>query len=246
MNLFDNTPDSFILPESDLYSFAEIKSGEFEISTPFGSIIFIPNFLDTKISLRTIEYLIENNDYLSFNSAQWRVDEKERLSNINFVNTKWTHDKINMFGKETYIPRFSAWYGDPGMSYIYSGLKLNPNKWNNGLKWLKEELERKFEYNFNSVLLNWYRDGRDHIGWHSDNEKSLGHQPVIASLNFGATRKFKLKPRDKSIKCEMTFELSNGSLILMKEGIQENYLHMVPKSSKINEGRINLTFRKII
>lgn len=245
MDLFNKKLTNFKIPNSSDYSYEELRDGEYNISTPNGNILFIPDFIEKKISDRTVEYLIENDRNLNFDDKIWRDIEKDKLASARFKNIEWRHDKIKMFGKETYIPRFSAWYGNDGMSYTYSGLKLNPKPWNEGLLYLKNRIELIIENKFNSVLLNWYRDGNDHIGWHSDDEKSLGTNPVIASLNFGTSRKFKLKNRNKEIKEELEFILSHGSLIIMKEGIQKFYLHSVPKESKVNKGRINLTFRLI-
>ena len=246
MNLFNKEPDSFLLPDADLYSFEEIAVDSYTISTPYGEILFFPRFVNLAISDRTVAYLIENDKNLRIDDKEWRNLEKENLSNVAFINTAWSHDKINMYGRETYIPRFSAWYGDPGMSYTYSGLRLEPHEWNRGLKYIKNKLEVETGYNFNSALLNWYRDGQDYIGWHTDNEKSLGKRPYIASLNFGATRLFKLKPKNGVPNEQISFKLSHGSLLLMKEGIQEGFVHMVPKEGSVKKGRINLTFRKIV
>ena len=192
---------------------------------------------------RSLEYFLENDSF-DWKTANWREFDKEQLEKVKFKNINWHHDKLNMYGKEVYLPRYSAWYGDNDKSYSYSGLTLQPNKWNNGLLFLKENIEKITIVNFNSVLMNWYRDGEDYINWHTDAEKELGQNPVIASVNFGATRRFLIRRNDdNSIKLE--FPLKHGTLLIMKGELQHFWQHSVPKEKKIKESRINLTFRII-
>lgn len=156
----------------------------------------------------------------------------------------WKQESIKIFGKEKQLPRLTAWYGDEGKSYTYSGLENIPIPFSGQLITIKEKLESFTKYSFNAALLNFYRTGTDSMGWHSDNEKELGINPVIASLSFGGSRVFQLKHKvDKASKLNIT--LNTGSLLLMKGSTQHNWLHQVPKTVKPIEARINITFRNI-
>lgn len=166
---------------------------------------------------------------------------------------KWQQDKIKMYGKEHNIPRLTSWYSLGGLSYSYSGINMLPNKIDfKELSLLHNAITLEL-YNmglihdlnhFNSVLLNYYRDGQDSVSWHADDEDELGQNPVIASLTFGATRKFKFRhKKDHSIKSEV--DLTSGSLVIMAGETQHYWEHSVPKTSKVIGPRINLTFRNI-
>lgn len=155
----------------------------------------------------------------------------------------WEHTKIKLFGKEFDIPRTEAYFADKGMTYGYSGKKLTLNPWNPELLTLKKRIEQQTGHSFNACLANFYRDGNDSNGLHADNEVELGKNPVIASLSFGATRKFRLKHNET--KEVVNYELTNGSLLIMSGECQHFWKHEVPKQKKIQEGRINLTFRRI-
>lgn len=259
MNLFDKIDDfskpPFQLPKKEGYSyfFDETKKA-FIITIPNGKLIFAPNFFDEKLSNELLNYFLENEENLNSKTTNWREFEKEKLQKINFRNINWTHDQIKIFGKQLFVPRFSAWYGDEDAVYSYSGLKLKPNPWNEKLLFIKSKIETLIDFEeeknikFNSVLMNWYRDGQDSMGWHSDNEKELGQNPVIASLNFGATRRFLLRQMDKKNDDKiqkLEFSLTNGSLLIMAGQIQHFWQHAIPKESKIKENRINLTFRVV-
>ena len=152
----------------------------------------------------------------------------------------WEQSKVQMFGKRIPIPRLNAWYGDSG--YTYSGTSFAANDWTSELLTLKQEIETASQLTLNSALVNLYRDGSDNMGWHSDDEKSLGPQPQIASLSLGASRRFVL--RDKNTKKEKReVLLHNGSLLLMLGDVQLTWQHSLPKSAKVRNPRINLTFR---
>ncbi|MDC4318744.1 alpha-ketoglutarate-dependent dioxygenase AlkB, partial [Acinetobacter baumannii] len=141
-------------------------------------------------------------------------------------------------------PRLTSWYGDSGKSYSYSGIKSEPNPWNKGLLYLKTEIEKIAKEQFNSVLLNWYRNGDDYMNWHADDEKELGKNPIIASVNFGETRDFVLKNnQDENIKIKIP--LNHGTLLIMKGALQHFWQHSVPKRANIKKSRFNLTFRTI-
>jgi alkylated DNA repair dioxygenase AlkB len=157
----------------------------------------------------------------------------------------WRHDEITIYGKKVLQPRLTAWYGDAGTYYRYSGLPLAPNPWTDLLLSLKARVEDVTDTRYNSVLLNLYRDGKDSVGWHSDNESELGSEPVIASVSFGQTRTFQLKPKNQPGGITTRIELTHGSLLVMRGTTQRNFVHAVMKSSKIDQPRINLTFRTI-
>lgn len=155
----------------------------------------------------------------------------------------WKQEKMNMYGKELLFPRLTAWYGDNDKPYTFSGITLQPNKWTPELLEIKKEVETKVDASFNSVLLNRYRNGNDSISWHTDAEKELGKNPVIASVNFGATREFQLKHINTNEK--ISIELSHGSLLIMMGELQHFWKHQIPKTKKTVGERINLTFRVI-
>jgi alkylated DNA repair dioxygenase AlkB len=247
MDLFNvsNQKLPFIIPNNEGFRFEFNKDlNGYIINIPNGEIIYIEHFFDKIISDRSLEYFLEN-DLFDWKSANWREFDKESLSNVKFKNINWHHDKLNMYGKEHFLPRYSAWYGDSDKPYTYSGLTLQPNNWNKGLLYIKEQIEKLARVKFNSVLMNWYRDGEDYINWHSDAEKELGNNPVIGSINFGATRRFLVRRNDDhSVKFE--FPLKHGTLLIMRGELQHYWQHSVPKEKKVTETRINLTFRIIM
>ena len=156
--------------------------------------------------------------------------------------TPWREDAIRIFGKRVLMPRLTAWYADEGLNYTYSGLTSVPFPWTPALLEIKNEVETAARSRFNSVLLNLYRNERDSVSWHSDDEPELGENPVIASLSLGQTRRFQMKHKEDR-KRRQTFELTHGSLLLLKGRTQDKWLHQVPKESKPLGLRINLTFR---
>lgn len=157
---------------------------------------------------------------------------------------EWQQDDIKIFGKVYKQPRLTALYGINDSSYRYSGITMFPKPFNSVLKEIKTRIEESTEVKFTSVLLNYYRDGSDSNGWHSDDEKELGKNPVIASLSLGADRTFRLRhKKDKTQRKKLT--LQHGSLLLMAGGTQHHWQHCIPKSKKVINPRINLTFRVI-
>lgn len=170
--------------------------------------------------------------------------EGDLIFNTLMETIQWKQDKINMYGRELLLPRLSAWYGDNNKPYTYSGITLNPLPWTSDLLKIKEKIEVAANVKFTSVLLNRYRDGQDYVGWHTDAEKELGINPVIGSVNFGATRKFQLRRIDDH-KQKFEVELKHGTYLIMQGKTQHFWQHQVPKTSlKLGE-RINLTFRVI-
>lgn len=158
--------------------------------------------------------------------------------------TPWQQQSVKIFGKWIPEPRLTCFYGDAGKNYEYSGLRLEPLAWTPALLQLKNLAESYSGTLFNVALLNYYRDGKDSMGWHRDNEPELGTEPIIASFSLGAARKFSLRNfADKSV--IQSIILEPGSLLVMGGKIQSCWEHCVPKTSKAEE-RINITFRRII
>lgn len=156
----------------------------------------------------------------------------------------WENHRVRLFGREHASPRLSCWIGDPGATYRYSGTVFEPHPWLPSLQPLRARLEDELGVEFNSVLVNLYRDGGDCMGWHSDDEPELGPSPVIASVSLGATRRFVLKHREDP-RHRRAIELPSGSLLVMAGGTQRHYRHALPRTTKVVGERINLTFRHI-
>ncbi|MEG5139501.1 MULTISPECIES: alpha-ketoglutarate-dependent dioxygenase AlkB family protein [unclassified Microcoleus] len=161
-----------------------------------------------------------------------------------YYSVKWKQDTIHLFGKKMPLPRLTAWYGDEGKSYTYSGIEQHPEPWTATLKSIKSKVEEISEVTFNSILLNLYRNGKDSVSWHSDDEPELGQNPIIASVSFGQTRRFSLKHKI-SKQHKIDIDLPKGSLLLMKGETQHYWQHQIPKNSQSVDPRINLTFRVI-
>ena len=157
----------------------------------------------------------------------------------------WEVHRVRMFGREIDSPRRSCWIGDPGAAYRYSGIRHEPHPWPPLLLPLRERLVLETGVHFNSVLANLYRDGRDSMGWHSDDEPELGEHPVIASLSLGATRRFVLRHRLERSR-RHTLELPDGSLLVMRGRTQVQWQHALPRTAKPVGPRVNLTFRRIL
>ncbi len=156
----------------------------------------------------------------------------------------WKQETINILGAAVPIPRLTAWYGDEGNSYRWSGITQHPHPWTPTLLRMKVRIEQAAGVSFNSVLLNLYRDGRDSVAWHSDDEPELGRNPVIASVSFGAERRFQFKHKHNP-DLRQAIDLTHGSLLLMRGTTQHFWKHQIPKTKQPCGARINLTFRTI-
>jgi alkylated DNA repair dioxygenase AlkB len=156
----------------------------------------------------------------------------------------WKNDEVIIYGKHIITKRKVAWYADSNFSYTYSNISKEALPWTAELLALKKLTEELTGKQFNSCLLNLYHSGDEGMAWHSDDEKSLGKNTAIASLSFGAERKFAFKHKKTKQKVELV--LQNGSLLLMHGETQTNWLHRLPPTKKINLPRINLTFRTIV
>ena len=185
---------------------------------------------------------IENGEYVFFPNFFTK-----RESDILFQSLRekilWRQESMSIYGKKVAFPRLTAWYGNDDKPYSFSGITLNPIPWIKEIIEIKNRIEPKANVLFNSALLNLYRDGKDSISWHTDAEPELGINPVIASVNFGATRKFQL--RHLKTKEKLEIELTHGSLLIMQGELQHYWQHQVPKTNKAIGERINLTFRFI-
>lgn len=189
------------------------------LQLPDADIVFYPSLLDGQESDRFFTQLSETID--------------------------WRQDWIKIYGRSMPQPRLTAWHGDWGKSYTYSGITMHPSPWTHTLLDLKAKAEAVSGVVFNSVLLNLYRDGNDSMGWHSDDEPELGQNPVIGSLSLGGTRRFMLRHRtEKGLKHQL--ELMSGSFLLMQGTTQHYWQHQIPKTKRPVFPRINLTFRVIL
>lgn len=193
----------------------------------------------TKINLPDAELLFFPNF--------WETGEASVLFDLLKKELIWQQSAIKIFGKTVQEPRLTSWYGDEGKIYTYSGKTQIPNTWHQALLSIKDKIVKQSGRSeiYNSVLCNLYRTGSDSMGWHSDDEKELGINPVIASVNLGETRRFLFRyKKDKSLKYELA--LTHGSLLVMSGTMQHFWQHAVPKEPKRAQPRINLTFRKIL
>lgn len=157
----------------------------------------------------------------------------------------WEQHRLKIFGRDIAAPRLSCWIGDADAVYTYSRTRFEPHPWTPALAELRSAVSAICGEVYNSVLCNLYRSGHDAMGWHSDSEPELGPEPMIASVSFGATRRFRLRhKRDRQQRIDI--ELPSGSLLLMAGRTQANYRHDLPRANGITGARINLTFRRIL
>jgi alkylated DNA repair dioxygenase AlkB len=199
--------------------FSDIAAEEIKLIMPQADVSYFPNFFSTEESILLYQNLTEK------------------------IN--WQQDFIKIYGKTIPLPRLTAWYGDSGKNYSYSGISMQPHAWNQDLLLIKEKIESTTKTKLNSVLLNLYRHGTDSMAWHADDEPELGINPIIASVSFGETRILQFKHKEnKALKSQIALE--NGSLLLMQGTTQHKWLHQIPKTTKILKPRINLTFRIIM
>lgn len=187
------------------------------ISLQDGELLYYPHFFTAEIADSYFRLLMEQID--------------------------WKQEGMMMYGKQVLFPRLMAWYGDVGSSYAFSGKRYEPAAWTTTLSAINKLVSSAAGVTFNSVLLNRYRNGNDSMGWHADDEPELGLNPVIASVNFGATRRFMFRHQQAGLKYALN--LTHGSLLIMKGSLQHHWQHQVPKTAKPMAERINLTFRVI-
>lgn len=193
----------------------------------------------------TVEKLpIEDADITIHYDLQLAWEYEELLQHL-IEATPWQSQRVKVWGKSIVQPRLIAWYGDPCATYSYSGIVLTPHTWTNTIQQLKNRIEDIAEHRFNSVLLNYYRDHRDSMGLHSDDEPELGTMPTIASLSLGEERRFQLKHRYRKEMRGISIPLPNGSLLVIRGDTQRFWRHGIPKQRAPCGPRVNLTFRAI-
>ena len=192
-----------------------------------------------------------NSEIVAHNDLKIRIEDNffdsnqsDEFLNKLIKNLSWESMMIKMFGKDLKIPRLQCWIGDEGCDYKYSGKKLNRQDWSSELLQIRKKIFKDLKIDFNSVLANYYRDGKDSMGWHSDDEKELGPNPTIASISFGSERN--LYFRNKITKETISIPQAHGCLIVIDGKTQKNWQHSIKKTQKIIGPRINLTFRNII
>lgn len=181
-----------------------------------------------------------------FQPRAFKQSDSQQTYKILKDEVHWRHKEVVIYGKKVMQPRQVAYMaGDTSLSYTYSHTKMQPDDWHPQVAQIKAKLQEIAGVEFNSCLLNLYRDGSDHMGWHSDNEKLYGDDPTIGSVSFGATRRFLLRQNsDHSNK--WACELASGDVLVMKGSTQQHWTHSIPKMLRVSQPRINLTFRQIV
>ncbi len=202
--------------------------------------LFSQEGLDKKFEVLSLE-----DGEILFMKNFFDLSEAQNLFEILQKTINWRQEHIKMYGKTHLVPRKTAWYGEEGLNYSYSRIICYPEKWTDELNFIKSEIEKLIpSEKFTSVLLNLYNDGHDKMGWHADDEKELGINPTIASVSFGATRRFDIKHKEIP-GLQYQFELTSGSLLIMRGALQHHWIHQIPTQKKVTKPRINLTFRTI-
>jgi alkylated DNA repair dioxygenase AlkB len=193
---------------------------------------------------RAEQLVLEGAD-ITLLRGEVEVDRRRGLFHALRTQVQWRQDHIVMYGRSLPLPRLTAWFGDEGRSYSYSGITMSPDPWRSPLVFLRRVAERAAAESFNSVLCNLYRAGTDGLNWHSDDEQELGNSPTIASVNLGATRRFIIRRKDDHSK-KIDISLSDGDVLVMRGATQQFCEHSVPKTKRVVGERINLTFRRIL
>lgn len=171
--------------------------------------------------------------------------EADRLMSSLQADIPWEQSEIWIAGQRRKIPRLNAWYGDAGADYSYSGRLFRALSWLPDLKTIKQQVESACGTVFNSALVNLYRDGRDSVDWHSDDEPELGTSPIIASISLGAVRRFQIKHKSRRDVGLRALDLNHGSLLVMEGEFQHHWRHRLPKMPGVGVARLNITFRRV-
>lgn len=182
-------------------------------------------------------------DLMQFHGKLYATSKSQSLLQQLIREIAWQQDFI-AYGRRFNVPRMQAWHADPGVHYRYADNKLASHTWTPLLLAIKQDVENQSGYDFNSVLLTYYRDGRDHVNWHADDEAELGEAPVIASLSLGATREFQYRKTRGNERGSL--QLQDGELLVMRPLFQQQWQHRVPVQAHIQGQRINLTFRRVL
>ncbi|MFM7313531.1 MAG: alpha-ketoglutarate-dependent dioxygenase AlkB family protein [Cyanobium sp.] len=179
----------------------------------------------------------------------WRgwLDDAPAVQAALMAEVPWRQERITLWGRSHPLPRLTCWMADPGCAYAYSGLRQIPQPWSPTVASLRARLEAHLGCPFNSLLLNLYRDGRDRMGWHADDEPDLEREAPIASLSLGAARAFHLRPQRPvgGVRDTLSLELDDGDLLVMDPPTQEHWQHQLPLRRRLLLPRINLTFRVV-
>ncbi len=179
---------------------------------------------------------------IDYQPGMFNKQESDRLLKKFIANTQWSQKSLLMYGKEVLTPRLTAWFGDQDADYSISGEGSKPLPWTDDLLFIRERVEQAAGTKFNSVLLNFYRDGNDSVAWHDDMDKIPGRNHTVASVSFGEVRLFDIRNKaDHTTK--FSIPLEHGSYLLMKGDFQQDWQHRIAKSTKPMKERINLTFR---
>ena len=192
-----------------------------------------------------IRHLIDNAELFEYPQIIDQTTADQMLETL-ISDIPWQQEHLRIAGKLRAIPRLQCWMGDRTSEYSYSGVKLTPRAWNKTVKAIHDRVADLSGTSFNSVLINFYRNGQDSVAWHADDEPELGDTPIIASVSFGAERIFELKQKSRTPAKKYKLPLRHGSLLIMSGTMQQYWLHQLPKVNGLNEARINLTFRNII
>jgi len=187
------------------------------------------------------ENILPKDGIAIYHGVVFNQMEASRICKELFDTIPWKQDEVVMFGKKIVTKRKVAWYADAGITYTYAGVKKSGLQWTDGLLEIKQKVEGTTGARYNACLLNLYHEGEEGMGWHQDNEKEMVAGSSIASLSFGAARKFAFKHATTNERLDI--ELANGSLLDMKGTIQQYWYHSLPKTKKVKQLRINLTFR---
>jgi alkylated DNA repair dioxygenase AlkB len=191
------------------------------------------------------ESLPITNGSLQYYPGWLAEDKANQLFSLCKEQVDWQQSVIQLYGKSVRIPRLNAWYGDADCPYRYSGHSFSPKPWLPELLALKERVVAQTGIQFNSVLVNYYRNGYDGVAWHSDDEPELGRNPVVASISLGVEREFQLRHRYQKDLAVTKLQLAHGSLLVMGGELQHYWHHQLPKSRRQLGERINLTYRYI-
>ena len=198
-------------------SSANENGSSISVDSDFQDFSYFPKYLDNSSSDKLLETLLERN--------------------------QWEREIFKIYGKSISAPRLTSWFSDPMVSYRYSGKKRFGKPFTPELFQLRQILNARLNVHFNFVLANFYRDGKDYVGWHADDEPDLGSRPLIASISLGESRRFRV--RHNSRKATESIDLVHGSLLIMRGQSQSHFKHCLAKTKRLVNSRINLTFRTI-
>lgn len=202
-----------------------------------------PSLFDNEPDTPTRQTFALGDSEIQYVANAFTAREADRLFQSLLDVIPWRTATLTIAGQKRPLPRLQCWMADQGRSYSYSGLKLSPHPWNPDVLRIKARLEQLCEHSFNSVLLNYYRDGSDSVSWHADDETELGPNPIVASVSLGAQRTLEFKPKFNLTTPKKQIVLGSGSILIMGKTIQNNWLHQIPKISGTIDPRISLTFR---